>query len=116
MLAVVLLSDGTLEGAHLKGDNSEAFALDPREDFTDESTLNAVGLNENQGALGHDTSFHGVGVLRSLVVSTGAIGLGGALSPQCVDSTAVAHREEPQDHKDATDDPHRRHPQTPGKN
>ena len=53
VLAVVLGGGLDVQGAQLGGDEGQPLALEPADDLTDQSATNAVGLDEDEGALGH---------------------------------------------------------------
>jgi hypothetical protein len=54
VLAVVVLGDLDGEGALLEGHDAVALALDAAEDLSDEAAGDAVGLDQDKGALGHE--------------------------------------------------------------
>jgi hypothetical protein len=47
----VLLGGVRVEGAQLQGDDLQALALDPADDLPDETPGDAVGLDQDKGAL-----------------------------------------------------------------
>src|SRR5690606_18596162 len=52
VLGVVLLEQGGRGGAHVEGDEGVALRLDASQDLADEPARDAVGLDEDEGALG----------------------------------------------------------------
>jgi hypothetical protein len=49
----VLGGELAVDGAELEGDDVEALALDAGEDLADQLALDAVGLDQDQGAFSH---------------------------------------------------------------
>jgi hypothetical protein len=50
---VVLLDEGLREVPHLEAGDLQALLLEAAEDFADESALDAVGLQEDEGSFEH---------------------------------------------------------------
>jgi hypothetical protein len=54
VLGVVLPRDVVADGLEFQGRDGQALAFDSAEDLSDEVSLDAVGLDQNQGPLSHD--------------------------------------------------------------
>jgi hypothetical protein len=66
----VRLRDRASESAHFQGDDAETLALDASEDLTDETARHTIGLDQDQGSLGHVHSTHSLDDFSSLLTST----------------------------------------------
>ena len=53
MFGVVALRGGLVEVAQLEGDDLQLLAFEPADDLADEPPLDAVGLTQDEGAIGH---------------------------------------------------------------
>src|SRR5690625_4722805 len=54
MLGIVGVGQRSVDGAMVEGDDAQSLALVTAEDLSDESSLDRIGLDENERALGHD--------------------------------------------------------------
>ncbi|GAB3677114.1 hypothetical protein GCM10028814_08940 [Angustibacter aerolatus] len=57
MLGVVLLEGGPLDRPHVEGDERVPLGLDAAQDLAGQAALHAVGLDEDEAALGHGVAF-----------------------------------------------------------
>jgi hypothetical protein len=53
MLLVVAFEGGAVEVAQFEGHDAQALALEAGEDLTDEASLDGIGLQDDEGAVGH---------------------------------------------------------------
>ncbi len=70
MLGVVLLGGLAGQGAQLGGHEPQALGLQPADDLADEAAGDAVGLDQDQGALSHEAAAYGTTVAEPLPVGT----------------------------------------------
>jgi hypothetical protein len=61
VLGVVLLGQIARDHAQFQRGQCQALAFDPGDHFTDQAAADTIGLDQDQGALAHDSSFSSCG-------------------------------------------------------